>query len=77
MPAAREVARKFVIASDIFKHGGKTQRFGDEIMKESKVAKKKKPTRKISLRSVRLQEVKFMSSGKTNNYPSIPIDPVN
>jgi hypothetical protein len=24
-----------------------------------------------------LQEVKFLSSSKTNNYPTIPIDPVD
>ena len=46
-------------------------------MKDSKMAKKKKPIRKISLRAVRLQEVKFTSSGKTGNYPSIPINPID
>ena len=46
-------------------------------MKDHKLLKKKKPTRKIALRAVRLQEVKFTSSGKTSNYPSIPINPVD
>jgi len=35
---------------------------------------KKKP-KKISLRAVRLQEIKFMTSSRTSNYPSIPISP--
>jgi len=46
------------------------------MMKDSKMQKKKKPARKIALRAVRLQEVKFTSSSKTNNYPTIPISPV-
>jgi len=46
-------------------------------MKDSKMQKKKKPTRKIALRAVRLQEVKFTSNSKTNNYPTIPISPVD
>jgi hypothetical protein len=40
-------------------------------MKDRKMQKKKKPTRKISLRGVRLQEVKFTT--KAGNYQSIPI----
>lgn len=40
-------------------------------MKDRKMQKKKKPTRKIALRAVRLQEVKFTT--KAGNYPSIPI----
>jgi hypothetical protein len=47
------------------------------MMKDRKMPKKKKPIRKILLRAVRLQEIKFTSSSKTNNYPSIPIDPVD
>jgi hypothetical protein len=47
------------------------------MMKDRKMPKKKKATRKIALRAVRLQEVKFTSSSKTNNYPSIPINPVD
>ena len=46
-------------------------------MKDRKMPKKKKAIRKISLHAVRLQEVKFTSSSKTNNYPSIPISPVD
>jgi len=46
-------------------------------MKDSKLLKKKKRTRKISLRAVRLQEVKFTTSSKAGNYPSIPISPVD
>jgi hypothetical protein len=65
MPEARKAARQFVIARD---RGG--------MMKDRKMQKKKKPTRKISLHAVRLQEVKFTSSSKTNNYPTIPISPV-
>ena len=45
-------------------------------MKDRKMQKKKKPARKIALRAVRLQEVKFTSSSKANNYPTIPISPV-
>jgi hypothetical protein len=45
-------------------------------MKDRKMQKKKKPTRKIALRAVRLQEVKFTTSSKAGNYPSIPISPV-
>ncbi len=44
-------------------------------MKDHKLLKKKKATRKISLRGVRLQEIKFTTSSKTNDYPSIPIAP--
>jgi len=47
------------------------------MMKDHKLLKKKKPARKISLRAVRLQEVKFTTSSKGNNYPSIPISPVD
>jgi hypothetical protein len=47
------------------------------MMKDRKLLKKKKPTRKISLHAVRLQEVKFTSSSKGNNYPTIPISPVD
>jgi hypothetical protein len=47
------------------------------MMKDRKMPKKKKPTRKIALRAVRLQQVKFTSSSKANNYPSIPISPVD
>ena len=46
-------------------------------MKDRKMPKKKKPSRKISLHAVRLQEIKFTSNSKTNNYPSIPINPVD
>jgi hypothetical protein len=46
-------------------------------MKDLKMQKKKKPTRKIALRAVRLQQVKFTSSSKPGNYPSIPISPVD
>ncbi len=46
-------------------------------MKDRKMQKKKKPTRKIALRGVRLQEVKFTSSSKGANYPSIPIAPID
>lgn len=46
-------------------------------MKDRKMQKKKKLSRKIALRAVRLQEVKFTSSSKANNYPSIPISPVD
>jgi hypothetical protein len=46
------------------------------MMKDRK-SLKKKATRKISLRAVRLQEVKFTTSSKGNNYPSIPISPVD
>jgi hypothetical protein len=46
------------------------------MMKDRKVLKKK-ASRKISLRAVRLQQVKFTSSSKGNNYPSIPISPVD
>ena len=46
-------------------------------MKDRKMQKKKKPTRKIALRGVRLQEVKFTTSSKAGNYPSIPISPVD
>jgi hypothetical protein len=45
------------------------------MMKDRKM-QKKKPTRKIALRAVRLQQVKFTSSSKPGNYPSIPISPV-
>ncbi len=45
-------------------------------MKDRKMLKKKATTRKISLRAVRLQEVKFTTSSKPGNYPSIPISPV-
>ncbi|HTC40182.1 MAG TPA: hypothetical protein VK703_01340 [Candidatus Acidoferrales bacterium] len=45
------------------------------MMKDRKMLKKK-ATRKISLRAVRLQEVKFTTSSKPGNYPSIPISPV-
>jgi hypothetical protein len=65
MPEAGEAARQFVIARD---RGG--------MMKDRKMQKKKKPTRKISLHAVRLQEVKFTSSSKASNYPTIPISPV-
>jgi hypothetical protein len=65
MPEARKAARRFVIARA---RGG--------MMKDRKMQKKKKPTRKIALRAVRLQEVKFTSSSKANNYPTIPISPV-
>jgi hypothetical protein len=47
------------------------------MMKDRKMPKKKKATRKISLRAVHLQEIKFTSNSKTNNYPSIPISPVD
>jgi hypothetical protein len=66
MPQAGEAARQLLIARD---RGG--------IMKDRKLQKKKKPTRKIALRAVRLQEVKFTSSSKANNYPTIPISPVD
>jgi hypothetical protein len=46
------------------------------MMKDRRMPKKKKPARKIVLRAVRLQEVKFTSSSKGNNYPTIPISPV-
>ena len=46
-------------------------------MKDRKMQKKKKSTRKIALRAVRLQEVKFTSNSKANNYPTIPISPVD
>lgn len=46
-------------------------------MKDRTMPKKKKPTRKIALRAVRLQQVKFTSNSKANNYPSIPISPVD
>jgi hypothetical protein len=46
-------------------------------MKDHKVLKKKKPARKIALRAVRLQEVKFTTSSKPGHYPSIPISPVD
>ena len=46
-------------------------------MKNPKMQKKKKPTRKIALRAARLQEVKFTTSSKPGNYPSIPISPVD
>jgi hypothetical protein len=46
------------------------------MMKDRKMLKKKKSSRKISLRAVRLQEVKFTTSSKPGNYPSIPISPV-
>jgi hypothetical protein len=46
-------------------------------MKDRKMLRKKKPTRKIALRAVRLQEVKFTTSSKPGNYPSIPISPVD
>jgi hypothetical protein len=46
-------------------------------MKNPKMQKKKKPSRKIALRAVRLQEVKFTTSSKPGNYPSIPISPVD
>jgi len=35
---------------------------------------KKKP-KKISLRGVRLEGIKFTTNSKTGNYPSIPISP--
>lgn len=42
-------------------------------MKIGKAPKKKSPTsRKISLRAVRLEEVKFTTKAKANIYPSIP-----
>jgi hypothetical protein len=66
MPETREATRQFLIARE---RGG--------MMKDRKLLKKKKPTRKISLRAVRLQEVKFTSNSKTSNYPSIPISPVD
>jgi hypothetical protein len=49
------------------------------MMKDRKMPKKKKatPTRKISLHAVHLQGIKFTSNSKTNNYPSIPISPVD
>jgi hypothetical protein len=47
------------------------------MMKVRKTPKKKKATRKISLHVVHLQEIKFTSNSKTNNYPSIPISPVD
>jgi hypothetical protein len=65
MPQAGEAARQFVIA-----------RVRGGMMKDRKLLKKKKPARKISLRAVRLQEVKFTTSSKPGNYPSIPISPV-
>jgi hypothetical protein len=65
MPQAGEAARQFVIA-----------RVRGGMMKDRKLLKKK-ATRKISLRAVRLQEVKFTTSSKGNNYPSIPISPVD
>ncbi len=46
-------------------------------MKDRKLLKKKKPTRKISLQGVRLQGMKFTTSSKGNDYPSIPISPVD
>jgi hypothetical protein len=46
------------------------------MMKDRKLPKKK-TNRKISLRAVRLQEVKFTSRSKPGNYPSIPISPVD
>jgi hypothetical protein len=45
------------------------------MMKDRKLPKKK-TNRKISLRAVRLQEVKFTTSSKPGHYPSIPISPV-
>jgi hypothetical protein len=66
MPEAREAARQFVVARD---RGG--------MMKDRKMQKKKKPARKIALHAVRLQEVKFTSNSKANNYPTIPISPVD
>jgi hypothetical protein len=66
MPEAGKAARQFVIARE---RGG--------MMKDHKLLKKKKPTRKIALRAVRLQEVKFTTSSKPGNYPSIPISPVD
>jgi hypothetical protein len=66
MPEAGEAARQFVIARE---RGG--------MMKDHKLQKKKKPARKIALRAVRLQEVKFTTSSKPGNYPSIPISPVD
>jgi hypothetical protein len=45
-------------------------------MKDRKMQKKKKPTRKIALRAVHLQGIKFTTSNKPGNYPSIPISPV-
>jgi hypothetical protein len=47
------------------------------MMKDRKMPKKKKATRKIALRAVRLQEVKFTTSSKAANYPSIPIAPID
>jgi len=47
------------------------------MMKDRKMQKKKKPARKIALRAVRLQEVKFTTNSKTGNYPTIPISPVD
>jgi hypothetical protein len=35
----------------------------------------KKKTKKISLRGVRLEGIKFTTSSKAGNYPSIPISP--
>jgi hypothetical protein len=47
------------------------------MIKDRKIPKKKKATRKISLHAVHLQGIKFTSNTKTNNYPSIPISPVD
>jgi hypothetical protein len=45
-------------------------------MKAVKTSKKKSPaTRKLSLRAVRLQEIRFTTSSKTNNYPTPPTNP--
>jgi hypothetical protein len=66
MPQAGEAARQFVIV-----------RYRGGMMKDHKLQKKKKPARKIALRAVRLQEVKFTSSSKANNYPTSPISHVD
>jgi len=44
-------------------------------VKDSKVPKKKSSRRKISLKVVRLNEVRFTTSSKGGDYPSIPISP--
>jgi hypothetical protein len=45
-------------------------------MKDRKMPKKKKASRKTSLRAVRLQQIKFTDSSKTISYPNLPLPPI-
>ncbi|MGA8145152.1 MAG: hypothetical protein WB987_14800 [Candidatus Acidiferrales bacterium] len=41
-------------------------------MKDRKKPKKKPSSRKISLRAVRLHEIRFTTNKQSNSYPTIP-----